>query len=171
MIASILTIDLRMTYRKRLMIISFLWVIGLATGICTALGLDAGTWMRAMVFRRIPVLLYITFRCVPILLSFVIIKRHIFWLLLTFVFCRSFFYALCAMNIRMAYGCAGWLMSSLALFADYFTCCIIFSYWLFAIYKEGRITQVLLLHLALLILISCIDYYTISPFVESLLNT
>ena len=149
--------------------IIFFWICGMLSGMFCAVCTAKNSTMLTVPIRRLSIICHLLILCVPLIISYVLLRFSMFSSVLLYIFCRSFRYFYCKFSLRLGYGAAGWLLSELVFFADNILSCILLAFCLSRTPDRGQRNYIALVCIIILLLIGIIDYYTISPLVESLL--
>lgn len=153
-------------------VLALMWCAGLLLGISLSYSADAmlvpvvsaATSDEASFISLLSVLL------LPFILSFLAGYLLKIWLLIPIVFIKSFLFSFVAAGFVVTYGSAAWLLCGLVMFADLLALPLLWWFWLQAgsedkqwVLRSGVATG------CGIILISCFDFYTVAPFLASLL--
>ncbi len=107
----------------------------------------------------------------PFLLSAIAVYFSKSWLLYPICFFKAFCFGTCATAVAQAFGSAGWLVQPMLLFSDCCTLPLLCLFWLRHVSGQRRLPGAeFLLVASLLLLIGCIDYRLVSPFLAELMN-
>lgn len=152
-------------------LLAFVWCAGLLFGtlLSTVAAipehvLSAAVFGKASFFTLLSVLL------LPLVLSVLAVYFSKNWLLAPVAFCKSFFFSFVAAGFAATYGSAAWLICGLVMFADLMLLPLLWWFWLRAGIEDKM--QVLYSGIAAgcgIVLIGCFDFYTVAPFLASLL--
>lgn len=163
--------DRRFLLRRFLLIL--IWFLGFFAGIWIAAQTSTTTssLMRSVVNDRSSIVGLLTVLTVPFLVSAVLFKLSLPLLGLFIVFIKSLLFSCCSYGLVLAFGDAGWLVRWLLLFSDSSVIVLLLWFWIRNIAGQGSNFKTDLLFCILItVLIGCVDYYIISPFVAVLLS-
>ena len=91
------------------------------------------------------------------------------WLLLIVSIFKAFSFAFCSFGLCLAFGQCSWLVRFLYLFSDVFSIPVLYCFWLRNISGRTRSSRRECIVFGIITLvIGCIDYWLISPFLTSL---
>ena len=155
--------------KRKPFLLALFWLTGVSVGVFSALSSEC-SWILDFSWQRMSIAFRLAALCFPFLITYILITFCNFYFLLPLALSKSFLHTLCIMNLRIAYGSAGWLVSSITLITESFACCLLWLFW-YDWLRKGRVAgKTLLLLISCIMIMSCIDYYVISPFTEFLLN-
>ena len=148
------------------------WHFGLLCGVLITDKCDPDllSLMRSAVLSRVSIvgLLAVTF--LPFLLSAFAVIFSSPWLMIPISFLKAFSFGYCASAVSTSFGSAGWLVRWLLLFS---ACCsvpVLYWFWLRHISgSQKSLWMDLVLCAVIVLLIGCLDYRVISPFLVKLL--
>ena len=126
--------------------------------------------MPTVSLNRLSIVYYILWLCVPLFVFYFLLRISKLYLILPFIFGEAYIYFFCKFTFRLAYGAAGWLISELLFFSD--------SILMFVLLFLGNLSDIrgrgldhfVAVSLMALVYVGIIDFYAVSPFVETLLN-
>ena len=153
---------------KLIFLISF-WTMGICLGVHCSFCSDIPE-IHCVSLQRVSILSRLVTLCVPVLISYAVIYFFDFRYIFPLALYKAFAYAFCAANLRIAYCSAGWLVSGIALFVDTIGSLLIWVIWISSLYKGKLAGKSMVLLTSILICLGFIDFFAISPFMESLLN-
>ena len=156
------------TYCLSLIIIT--WISGL---LCALLYIKQASFslMYPLYVERVSIVGMIVSLIFPIILLYILLNRCYFYLTLPVIFLKSFSYMCCYLCITYSYGTAGWLVRIFLLFSDTVSIVILLHFcYRFAAGNKTGIIRYFKCAFAVLIIVGCLDYYIISPFILMLLN-
>lgn len=161
---------LRKTETYCLSFIAITWISGL---LCALLYIKQFSFslMYPLHIERVSIVGMIVSLILPIILLYILLNRCYFYLILPVIFLKSFNYMCCYLCITYSYGTAGWLVRTLLLFSDTVSVIILLHFcYRFAAGNKIGMTSYFKYTFAVLIIVGCLDYYIISPFILMLLN-
>lgn len=149
------------------------WCLGLLMGIHLAATFDLEYFslMRPIVTSRTSIVCLIAAQLLPFL--FVAYAAYISksWLIILAGSFKIFAFSFCTFSIWKSFGCAGWLMCVLIMFADMFAVPLMCWFSLRCISQcKGSAKRDLLICIGLTLLTACIDYFVISPFLVRIID-
>ena len=147
----------------------FFWICGMLSGMLCAVCAAKNSTMLTVSICRLSIICHLLILCVPLVISYVLLRFSMFNSVLLYIFCRSFRFFYCKFSFRLGYEAAGWLLSELIFFADNILSCVLLVFWFTRMPGRGQRNHITLAYIIILLLVGIIDYYTISPLVESLL--
>lgn len=148
------------------------WFIGMLFGI--GAGRNASDFliptMRSAAVATVSIPGLLVASALPFLLSAYAVSISEPWLLLIISAYKAFGFSFCAFAVSLTFGQSGWLVRFLFLFSDHCLIPVLYLYWLrhisgertFSFWEAVAVT-------AVAVLIGCIDYYLISPFLATLI--
>lgn len=158
--------------RNRRVLLAFTWLLGLGFG--AVLSYSAGAMLTSVISAAISgqatFLSLLSVLLLPVFLSVFTVYFSQDWLLLLVAFLKSVLFSFVAVGFAVAYGKAGWLVCGLVMFADVMELPLLWWFWLQSAGKDRKC--VLRSGLAVvfgIVLIACFDFYTVAPFLASLL--
>lgn len=153
-------------------LLAFSWCLGMLLGMlaATAASDTLIPMMRRAVYCPVSIPGLLAATVLPFLFSAYAVSLSEPWLLLIISALKAFSFAFCACGVSLAFGQSGWLVRFLFLFSD---CCLIpvlFLYWIRHISGKGNGKRwELPVCIGAALLIGCIDYCFVAPFLVSLL--
>lgn len=126
--------------------------------------------MRAAVSSRVSIPGLLSAMILPFLFSAFAVYLKQPMLLIPVAFLKAFFFSYVGYGFFAACGSAGWLVTWLAMFGSLCSLPVLYCYW--RLHLNGKPFDPLLffLGLGILVIIGCIDYFAVSPFLVSILT-
>ena len=149
------------------------WCFGLLIGILFAATFDLEYFslMRPIVTSRASIVCLIAAQLLPFLFAAYAAYISKSWLIILTGSCKSFSFSFCSFMIWKTFGSAGWLMCVLILFADMFAFPLLCWFSLRCISQcKCSAKRDLWVCIGLTVLIACIDYFLISPFLVRIID-
>lgn len=154
-------------------ILGVCWSFGLLLGF--AYGTNANPLhfqlMRVAAFEHTSIIGLVIVLYIPLLLSALAVNYMCPQMLLLICFVKAFLFAACSGVIAAEFGSSGWLIRFLLQFSD---CCAVPLLYLFSIrnisVQKSGIQFDFLLSSIVLLIVGCVDYFVISPFLVRLIN-
>lgn len=148
------------------------WLLGMLFGLYAAFSASdfLVPMMRGVVAHPVSFVGLLSATLLPLLFSAFAVSLSEPWLLLLISTVKAFSFSFCACGICLAFGQSSWLVRFLFLFSDHCTLPVLMFYWLRHI--DGAKNQSIresCVFLCIVILIGCIDYWLIAPFLVSLI--
>lgn len=146
------------------------WVLGMLIPVCIFSQIDASfpSLMRRAVVGQVSIVSLLASILLPYLLSAFAVYISKPLLLLPIAFIRGFTLILVLMTVSEAFGSAGWLIRGLFLFSDVAFMPFLYLFWHRNISVVSNNSGWVCCGAA--VLIGCLDYYYISPFLLGLLS-
>jgi len=149
-----------------------LWLAGLLCGTAASCFIrkDLFSLMGATSFYSTSIVCQITFHFLPFLITALTVLIGKSQFLTVIILGRAFLYAFYGCLVYLSFGTAGWLVQPLLQFSG-LMCAPLFC-WFSMRQMPGtgfRLRRDLGLCFAWIILISCVDHYVVSPFLERLI--
>lgn len=148
------------------------WFFGLAAGVGLSFLADDSflSTMRAAASSHVSIIGLLSAILLPLLFSAFAVYISQPQLLLPVAFCKAFLFSYLAFGVTAAFGTAGWLVRGLLMFSDCLTLPLLWWFWLrcLRIPKEDA-THCFFFACAAALLIGCVDYCTVSPFLANLI--
>lgn len=164
-------IALRKTARMQVLLTALSWILGLLSAVAAVLCQHSFSMMYPFVFDRVSIVGMIASLVLPIILSYILINRCNIYFALPVLFLKAFLYMCCYYSISVAFGSAGWLVRALVLFSDSVSVVILlFFFYMYVAGDTGVFHRLFRIAILALLVIGCLDYYVISPFILMLLN-
>ncbi len=162
--------DLRISCAVRKILLGAFWVLGMLIPVCIFSQIDVSfsSLMRQAVVGQVSIVSLLTSILLPYLLSAFAVYISKPLLLLPIAFIRGFSLVFVLMAVSEAFGCAGWLIRGLFLFSDLAFMPFLYLFWHRSISGTSKDRGWLCCGAA--VLIGCLDYHYISPFLLGLLS-
>lgn len=157
---------------RRYIYFSFTWLAGLVAGMFLAIQFTTihNPWTQSLAYSRLSVIGFLASLSIPFLLSAILFRMSIFWLIIPLIFGKAFSYSFSVCVILITFADAGWLLCRLLVFSDSIVAVFLLWFWFRNLDMNNNCRQVdLLLCLVITLAIGCIDCCVISPFGISLL--
>lgn len=153
--------------------LAFVWISGLISGaLCSfAAGCNLVSLMRMAVLGHVSIINLLLFLTLPLFFSAFAVYTSQSWLLIPIAFCKAFLFTYLGFGLMAAFGSAGWLIHLLFMFSDILTLPLLWSYWKKAL--SGSRSSTLRRTASVLaanVIIGCVDYRFISPFLANLIS-
>lgn len=162
---------IRNTFTSRSMFIAVTWISGLLAGTYFLDQTPFSSLMCSSLFDRISIMGLSLSLALPLFLSFILLRFLHFYCILPVVFLKAFSFVCCYGSFMIAYGNAGWLISGMMLFSDFFIVFLLLLQWFNAAmgktYNNG---PRFLVYFIAPTVIGCFDFFVVSPFAAMLLN-
>lgn len=153
------------------LLVVFVWLLGLGTGICFLNATSFASLMCSVFLNRISIVGLLSSLVIPILFSYILTRCCNLYFILPIVFLKAFTFMCCFGSVIFAFNNAGWLITGMLLFSDFFLVISLLFVWVrFALGKRYPPVGLIVLHIAILLTIGCFDYFAVSPFAMTLLN-
>ena len=153
-------------YRLRILMLIFLWVLGLFLGLYIAAKVEPLIYSQMYVcgYTSVSIAGLLSVMLLPFVLSLLAIRFRVIWAIFFFAFLKSFLYGYCRSAFVFAYADAGWLMNFLCFFSDSAVTVALLMYWSSCLKRPGRwnLRQYGIFSFASL-MICLFDYYYIVP--------
>lgn len=151
--------------------LSICWILGLLIGLFLAICLpdESRYLVHTLVYSRVSTVGLLINLFLPIILSAIVWKLKFPALFLLFAFIKAISYGFCFYVITYIYHEAGWFLRWLFLFSDTVLSVLLLWFWfrnINAINKQGR--KDVCICSILVLLISLLDIYYVSPFLQRL---
>lgn len=156
-------------YGKLLLIIC--WLAGLLIGFIYAKGHCTELYflMRIAVAQRVSIVGIVFSLSFPLIISAIAIHLDSPLVLSILAFLKAFCFGCCCCAVVAAFGSSGWFIRWLLLFSD--SCIVVVLLWLWLksfAGDEHTIHADVLISIVIAIIIGCVDYFVVSPFMVSL---
>lgn len=154
-------------------VIACVWIIGLLLGCYLVSHSTVTDALINLNFILFPAsffhLLFVLF--LPFLISAFLIRFSLPLLSLSVVFAKAIMVGCCSCTILAHFSTAGWLIRSLLLFSDSLIIILLVWFWVRNIAGDrSKLYTDTILCTVLTFIISCIDYFAVSPFLVTLFN-
>ena len=148
------------------------WSAGMLLGIPAALAARdlLISMTRESVSCSVSVVGLLSATLLPFLISAYAVSLSEPWLLLIFSTVKAFCYSFCAIGVSLAFGQSSWLVRFLFLFSDYMLLPLLYLYWLRHIKGQAKPWE-LPACIGASLMVGCIDYFWIAPFLASLIES
>ena len=155
--------------RYRVIFLAFFWLLGISLGISVAnvASCQFSSLMCTLFCQRVSIVRMLIIHTFPLLLSAVLMHFSAYFLLLLFAFVKAFCYAFSSYSIYLYFGSAGWLLQPLLMFSGSSVAVVLLFYW-FRMLPSRIITRDICICCIITVCFVCIDYFLVSPFLESL---
>lgn len=164
-------LGIRNTLHIRALLLASTWISGLLAGVYILRETSFSSMMYSVSFDRISIVGLLISLVFPLLLSYILLRCFHFYHILPLVFLKAFSFMCCYGSITMAFNNAGWLVSGMLLFSDYFLVILLLYLWFQASSEKCCSPQVSIISYILAsITFGCFDYFVVSPYVLMLLN-
>lgn len=127
--------------------------------------------MRAAVGSRMSILGLMSAMILPFLFSAFAVYLKQPMLVIPVAFLKAFFFSYVGYGIFTACGSAGWLVTWLAMFGSLCSLPVLYCYWQLHLNGKPFDLRLFFLGLGCLLIIGCIDYFVISPFLLNILTS
>ena len=157
----------------RVLLVSFVWILGFLIGnyFASQTADIHHLLLHNIAFCSVSFLGLYFALFFPFILSAFLIRSPVQSFTLLIVFAKALSIGFCACGIMIAFSSAGWLMRSLLLFSDSLIVILLLWFWIRNYtYEISKLNTDLSICAVLSFIISCIDYFAVSPFLEALLN-
>lgn len=157
----------------RILLLSCIWVTGLFAGFYYALHASTflSSLMRSVAKSRLSIVGLLFTLSLPFFTSAFFLRLSKPMLILAVAFIKAFCFSCCSYSLTVAFGDAGWLVRSLLLFSSSCSTVILLWFWVRNLSCENEAIKAdFLLCMIANVLIGCIDYIVVSPFVGILLD-
>lgn len=146
------------------------WIPGLVAGVFIGFGV-AGVFAPYLqsAYSSCASLLGLVFGLsVPLL--FTVVMEHCFGYasILLVVFLKAFSFSVSVTTCVISCDSAGWLISKLLFFSDFFGILVFLWLWMQILRKKQLVHRTLLVAFALILIVASFDYFIVSPFLSSL---
>ena len=158
---------IRNTVTHRIISVVIAWLFGLILGACFLIRTSFTSLMCSVYFLRTSIVSLILSLSIPIFLSYILLRFFNYYYILPLVFVKGFVFCCIYGGVFLIYKNAGWLVSSMMLFSDFFLIIILMIHWFLA--AIGKRCSLLFSFLFLLV-IGCFDFFVVSPYLAMLLN-
>ncbi len=150
------------------------WSLGIACGIIGYASAESTLFslMRSSVYGTVSIVGLLCISILPFLLSAFAVSISFPSLLYPLCFCKAFLFVFISFGVLRSYSDAGWLVRCLLLFSDNVGIPLLYCFWLRHLpgcQKSSLAESVLFL--AFFLVLGCIDYRIISPFLAHLIFT
>lgn len=166
-------IDLRRFWcRNCLWFLAFFWIITILSGIRFAAASDSSiaSLMCSAVCCPVTIVGLIAVLFFPLFISTVAVYFHAAELILLFCGVKGFFLGYCLYGLLLAFGSGGWLVSCLFMFSGLLMQIFLFWFWQLSITENTVKIRAFLICTLLAVVIGCIDYFCVSPFLTLLIS-
>lgn len=155
----------------RIILLAFSWIAGMFFGLNESVPDTAVTvsLMHTVVRSSVSIVGLIAVLVFPLIISALAVFLSAPLVFLPLAFFKAFGYTVCSILIVSAFGSAGWLIRGLLLFSD--TCMSIALLWFWFRNIEGKrlsSKKDLAVCAIFALLVGCIDYFVVSPFLGML---
>ncbi len=164
-----ITLNSRKVY---VVLLACAWFCGLLGGMLTAVFADDSFFslMRRAPGSHVSIVGLLTTLLLPLLLSAFALYISQHWFLIILAFIKAFELALIGTGVAVSYGSGGWLVSFLFLCADVFSVPVFIWFWLFAFCEPSKSLRRGIGVFLFVLLIGCLNYRFVSPFLANLLT-
>lgn len=154
----------------KITLIFIFWLAGLLSALLilrrTSLPL-----MYPLRVERISIVGMIVSLILPFILSYILLNKGYFYLVLPIIFLKALGYMFCFCCISNNFGAAGWLVRLLLLFSDTIAVLLLLhSCYQYVTGNRNSLFRYFQIAILVLIICGCLDYYIISPFIMMLIN-
>ena len=162
---------IRNTLRIKVLSIAVAWTCGLLLGAYFIRQTALFSVMCSARFCRISIVGLLLSLALPILLSCILLRFLRFHFILPLVMLKACSFFSSYAGLMIAYGNAGWLVSSMLLFSDFFLVVILLLLWFnAAVGKRFKPFFCFIVYGVLPMVVGCFDYFVVSPYVAMLLD-
>lgn len=164
-------VSIRNSFSVRAARLTVFWLLGLLTGAFVLSQTSIASLMCSVSFPRISIIGLFAAQVIPFLISYVLLRFLPFNFILLFAFFKAFSFICCYGAFMIHYGDAGWLISGMVLFSDFFlVVLLLFDWFNFAAGEKYWLRSGSFFHILFLTLIGLFDYIVVSPFSAMLLH-
>ncbi len=162
---------IRKTLPVRTISVAVVWILGLLVGVLFVRQAAFASLMCSVLFLRISIVGLVVSLAIPLALTYILLRFFYFYSILPLIFLKAFSFACCYSGIMIAFGNAGWLVSGMVLFSDFFLVVLLLLQWFNAAAgKRYGPHRYFIVYCLVPIIVVCFDYLVVSPYVEMLLN-
>ena len=162
---------IRKTLHTKAIFVASSWLFGLLASAYFVHQTTFASLMCSVLFLRISIFGLLTSLAIPLFLTYILLRFFSFYYVLPLVFLKAFSFMCCYFGITSAFGNAGWLVSGMVLFSDFFLVTLLLLQWFNA--ATGKMyspEKYLVVYCILPIIVVCFDYLVVSPYAAMLLN-
>jgi len=164
-------VSIRNTFSVKAALLAVFWLSGLLAGALLLSQTSISSLMCSGYYPRISIISLILALVIPFLISYILLRFLPFYFIFLFAFLKAFSFIYCYGAFMIHYGDAGWLISGMVLFSDFFLVVSLLMQWYnFATGKKCDLQSSMLVHFLSLTLIGLFDYIVVSPFLAMLLH-
>ena len=152
--------------------LAFFWCVGLASGAAVAVSTDPSRFsmMRAAVDSCVSITSLAGSLLLPLFFSALAVYISQIWLLVPIAFWKAFVFSYLNTALVFVHPSSGWLLRHLLLFSDCFAVPVLLWLWIRLSGPDSRTPfRIFSGALGALVLIGCLDFRFISPFLSNLL--
>lgn len=153
-------------------VLAFAWIAGLISGALTAYSADLSfiSMMRRTPVSPASIVGLLLSLLLPFLLSAIAFSVSQHWLLILISFLKGLFFSCISSGIVRSYGSAGWLLNTFLLFSDSLSLPVLFWFWIHVLTRRDTLKFCCFLSVVFVMLVCCVDFRFISPFLADLLT-
>lgn len=159
-------------FKTNFVVLGFAWTIGLILGGFLSLSVDTivSSSMRAAATSSMSIIGFLSVLLLPLVLSAFVVCFSKNCFLVPIAFLKAILFSFVAVGVITSFGTAGWLVSCLLLFSDCLVLPLLWWFWLCsASAKRADVLRCGFLVCVCILLIGCFDYYTVAPFLASII--
>lgn len=162
---------IRKTFSTKVFLVAAFWLFGLVAGVWFINLTSFSSLMYSVYYPRISIIGLIFSLAIPFIISYILLRFFNFYFILPIIFSKAFSFICSYGAIMIAYGNAGWLVSGMLLFSDFFVVVLLLFVWYYSATGECcNPRRQATLYVLIPTLIGCYDYFVVSPYVAMLLN-
>lgn len=149
----------------RIFILAFLWTVSIAIGMYMAFGLKEVniSFMQGVVSQHISFAGLAVILLLPLFISIIALWLGFKELIRILCCLRGLVLGYCLLGLLQAFGSAGWLVCTMLLFSNIAGSLILFCIWVSSSFNK-------IFSLIFVVLIGCMDYFLISPYLVYIIN-
>ncbi len=157
-------------FSKNKLILSLLWLLGLLLGVVLAGTGDIVPSLMRTASGTPVTIVSLLLRCtLPFLISLLAIHFSKRWIVFLLCFFKAFLFGLCICSVTFCFYQASWIVILLLIFSDIVLMPVLFYFWIKHIDSVGVKMHSSMLCCAIAIVVACVDYCYISPYLVLLI--
>ena len=156
---------------KRFVAFCIAFLLGLLAGVLFITQYPFYSLMRLLSYPQMSIVVGFVVSAIPFLVCYIVNRCSAHFLIIPLAFFKAFSFMYCFGGLSLVYADAGWLVRFLILFTDCFSVPLFICYVGRIFSGDPKASQRgISFCLVFLLVIRCIDYAVISPFVSELLS-
>ena len=161
---------IRNTFSFYTVLVALVWLSGLLFGAYILSQTSFVSLMYSALFLRVSIVGLCLSLMIP-LLSHILLRHLKVYFILPFVFLKAVTFICCYGSLLIIFRDAGWLISGMIMFSDFFLVVLLLFQWFnAAVGKNFSCRFNVIVYIFIPIVVGCFDYFFVSPFAARLLN-
>ena len=157
---------------KNKLLLSLLWLLGLLLGaVFAGTGNTLSSLMRTAASARVSIVSLLLRCLLPFLISLLAIHLTKRWLVFAVCFIKAFLFGLCVSSVTFCFYQASWIIILFLLFSDIALMPALFYFWIKNIDSCDVNLRSSILFFAIAIVVACVDYCYIAPYLVMLIKS